>query len=113
MPQLIGLDLQEGQMEYRLPSLDCVDILFEDRSQLIGVEVKSHISCEADILRGLFQCVKYRHLIESEQLINNRQPDSRTILVLQGEFPSNLLGIKNMLGIEVIDNVDIGHHGLV
>lgn len=112
IPQLIGLNLQEGKMEYRLPSLDCIDILFQDRSQLIGVEVKSTISCEADILRGLFQCVKYRHLIEAEQIIKNRQPDSRTILVLQGEFPPSLLGIKNMLGIEVIDMVDIGQHTL-
>lgn len=112
MPQLIGLDLKEGEMEYRLPSLDCIDILFKDKSQLIGVEVKSAISCEADILRGLFQCIKYKHLIESEQIIKNRQPDSRTILVLQGEFPSSLLGIKNMLGIEVIDKIDIGPDNL-
>lgn len=107
MPRLIGLDLKEGEMEYRLPSLDCIDILFQDKSQLIGVEVKSAISCEADILRGLFQCIKYKHLIESEQIIKNKQPDSRVILVLQGEFPSSLLGIKNILGIEVIDKIDI------
>lgn len=111
-PQLIGLDLKEGIMEYRLPSLDCIDILFEDKSQLIGVEVKSVISSEADILRGIFQCIKYKHLIESEQIIKNRLPDSRTILVLQGKFPSSLLAIKNMLGIEVIDKVDIVEYNL-
>lgn len=106
-PYLIGLNVCEGVTEYKLPSADCIDILFIKKDQFIGVEVKSIISAEEDILRGLFQCVKYKYLIEAEQIVKNKEPNSRIILVLQGKFPSKLLGVKNVLGIEVIDQIVI------
>ena len=76
-----------------------------DNNTKIGVEVKSKISDTSDILRGFFQCIKYKHLIEAEQLVNNEQPDSRVILALEGQLPSELIAIKNVLEIEVIDNI--------
>jgi hypothetical protein len=106
-PALLGLknDIAIGQVEYTLPSADTVDILFKDKEQKIGVEVKSIISDTADILRGLFQCVKYKHLIEAEQTVNDLQPNSKVILALQGQLPKQLALVKNLLGIEVIDNI--------
>lgn len=107
-PQLIGLDkkVAKGQTEYPLPSGDKIDVLFRYKNQSIGIEVKSKISNSADILRGIFQCVKYKILIEAEQIVNNRLPDSRVILVLQGSLPNHLIIVKNLLGIEVIDNIN-------
>jgi hypothetical protein len=106
-PSLIGLSnyLDKGKTEYLLPSADCIDVIFEDKSTKIGVEVKSRISNEGDILRGLFQCVKYKYLIEAEQVVKNFEPDSRIILVLEGKFPNSLIGVKNALGIEVLDQI--------
>lgn len=106
-PHIIGINTLAGQTEYKLPSADCIDILFVNKKQLIGVEVKSIISNEDDILRGIFQCVKYKYLIESEQIVKNEEPNSRVILVLEGKFPMRLLGVKNVLGIEVIDQIKI------
>lgn len=108
-PALLGLNdnVGKGQTEYALPSADTVDILFKNNEQKIGVEVKSSISDTADILRGLFQCVKYKHLIEAEQIVNDHQPNSRVILALQGHLPKQLTLVKNLLGIEVIDNIQI------
>lgn len=106
-PSIIGLskDLKKGQTEYLLPSADAVDILFKDEELKIGVEVKSIISNSADILRGLFQCVKYKYLIEAEQTINDQLPNSRVILALQGHLPKELTLVKNLLGIEVVENI--------
>lgn len=92
-------------MEYRLPSADRLDVLFLHGAQRIGVEVKSDISDAGDVLRGLFQCVKYRVLIEAEQVAQGEAPNSRVVLVLQGQLPANLLGLKNALGIEVLEDI--------
>ena len=106
-PSVLGLsnDLQNGIQEYKLPSADTVDVLFTDKELKIGVEVKSSISDTADILRGLFQCVKYKYLIEAEQIVNDKLPNSRVILALQGQLPDELTLVKNLLGIEVVDRL--------
>jgi hypothetical protein len=106
-PSAVGLseNLEVGEIEYCLPSADTVDVLFREKSQKIGVEAKSIISDTADILRGLFQCVKYKHLIEAEQIVLDEIPNSRIILALQGVLPDELVLVKNLLGIEVIENV--------
>lgn len=101
LPATVGI----GQTEYCLPSADSIDIVFVDNNTKIGVEVKSKISDTADILRGLFQCVKYKHLIEAEQIVNNKQRDSRIILALEGQLPIELTAVKNILGIEVVDRI--------
>ena len=108
-PSAVGLseNLEVGEIEYCLPSADTVDVLFREKSQKIGVEAKSIISDTADILRGLFQCVKYKHLIEAEQIVLDEIPNSRIILALQGVLPDELVLVKNLLGIEVIENVKI------
>lgn len=106
-PYLIGLETLTGEVEYKLPSGDRLDILFKDNNLLIGVEVKSFISSDADILRGLFQCVKYIAVIEATQKSENQIPNARVILALQNRLPSELMQIKNILGIEVIDNIVI------
>lgn len=108
-PQILGLseNIKPGITEYQLPSNDSIDVLFKDKDLVVGVEVKSKISLSGDILRGLFQCVKYKSLIEAEQIVNDEYPKSRVILALQGEFPDELTIVKNILEIEVIDKINI------
>lgn len=108
-PSVISLPnhIGTGQTEYILPSSDAIDIVFMDNNTKIGIEVKSKISDTADILRGFFQCVKYKSLIEAEQVVTNKQPDSRVVLVLEGQLPKELVSVKNILGIEVIDEIKI------
>jgi len=108
-PDVLGLknNIEKVQMEYKLLSADSIDILFKVKNTKIGVEVKSNISDETDILRGIFQCVKYKCLIEAEQIIKNEIPNCRVILALQGELPKELLIIKKILDVEIIDNIEI------
>lgn len=108
-PESLGLnkDLMVGVIEYQLPSNDKIDVVFTDQNLKIGIEVKSRISDNIDILRGLFQCVKYKSLVEAEQAIENLRPNGRIILALESGFPAELIGVKNILGIEVVDNIKI------
>ena len=107
-PTAIGLSekIGVGKTEHRLISEDVIDVVFTHKNTIIGVEVKSRISNFDDIYRGIFQCIKYKHLIEAEQKIENKQPDSRVILALEGQLPEELIAVKNILGIEVIEKIN-------
>ena len=98
----IGL---ESEVEKYLPSGDSIDVFFENRGNWIGVEVKSKTSDELDILRGLYQCVKYLAVMESYQSVLDDNKQTRVILALGGAFPETIIPIKNILGIEVVENI--------
>lgn len=106
-PALIGLpsSIAPGENEHSLPSGDLLDVFFMHLKEHIGIEVKSHISDSADITRGLYQCVKYRAVLEARQAANGEPQNVRTILVLGGELPIELLSLKNVLDIEVFEKV--------
>ena len=65
-PRSVGLkkSLAPGETEHKLPSGDIPD-LFQSARDRIAVEVKSHLSNEADLMRGIFQCVKYRAILRA------------------------------------------------
>jgi hypothetical protein len=102
-PDIIGLkkSFAPGEVEFAFPSLDSVDVVFENKKEVVGVEVKSHTSNEDDIRRGLWQCVKYKALLETRERVNQRQRDVSLILAMGKPFPSSLIGEQNTLGIDV------------
>jgi hypothetical protein len=106
-PQVLDLprSLGKGQIEYEFPSADAVDVLFIHGQKWIGVEVKAKNSPIEDIARGIYQCIKYRALIEAKQMVDQKKPNADVRLVLEGKFPKDLFGLKNTLGIEVIDSI--------
>ncbi|MCX5675657.1 MAG: hypothetical protein NTX87_11685 [Planctomycetota bacterium] len=106
-PSAVGLEAgtPRGDVEYELPSGDTIDVLFRDKKDWVAVEVKSRISDDADVLRGLFQCVKYRALVEAVQVASELPQNARALLVLEGELPAGLVALRNLLGIEVVEMV--------
>ena len=89
-PRSIGIRLKKPnppETEKILLSGDRMDVFFENKHHWIGVEVKSEISDEKDIERGLYKCVKYRAVMEKQILDWGIQKDVRVILVLGGELP--------------------------
>lgn len=106
-PEILGLPVSagRGQVEYPLPSRDCLDVFFRHAQEAVCAEVKSAISDEADIVRGIFQCVKYSALLEAEQATKGDQRKARAVLVLESRLPARLIPMKNILGIEVIEGV--------
>jgi len=102
-PDLLNLkNVRLEAIEYKLLTQDSIDVLFCDNVMKIAVEVKSKISPKSDILRGILQCIKYKYLIEAEQILKNEQPSCSSILALEGKIPTELNYVKNLLGIEVI-----------
>lgn len=106
-PAAIGLKATtpHGITECSLLSGDFLDVSFRDEKIWVAAEVKSALSNEADIIRGLFQCVKYRAVMEAVLISQSRPQNARAILVLESKLPQSLIPLKNVLGIEVVDCV--------
>ena len=91
--------------EHRLPSGDRVDVLIRNRAQIWAVEVKPASSDEADIARGFFQCIKYRAVLAAEVGFLRHRHEIQCCLALGSPMPRNLVGLRNALGVTVIENV--------
>lgn len=105
-PHVIGLPRNlKGETEFPFISADRIDVLFKSRSTWIGVEVKGVRSDDADIMRGIFQCVKYKALIEAAQRYEQVEIDSRVILVLGAKLPDVLRRIVGLLKIELKEQI--------
>lgn len=106
-PTLVGLSASgfSAQVEYIFPSADTVDVLFSGKGQRVAVEVKSRISDSSDLLRGIFQCVKYRALLDAEAAIERRRADGHVLLAIEGTLPAELALVARTLGIAVLDGV--------
>jgi hypothetical protein len=112
-PALIGLSasLAPGTTEYRLPSGDVIDVLFQGRQRRIGVEVKSYISDSVDIVRGLFQCVKYLALLKALRTWEGKSYAVEVVLAIEGAFPKELVSLRNLLGVRVVESISIERSG--
>jgi len=108
-PVLFGLPISSpvGLQEHALPSGDTLDVSFRHRENWVAAEVKSARSPEADIIRGIYQCVKYLAVMRAVQTSEDQDRSARVVLVLGGAFPSWLLPLKNQLGVEAIENVQV------
>lgn len=107
-PHAIGLPKKTpvGATEYGLPSGDFLDVSFKSKKTWVAVEVKSKISDQADIVRGIFQCVKYQAVLDAVLLSESKEQDANAILVLESKLPTHLLPLCNLLGVKVIDGVN-------
>ena len=108
-PRSVGLNksLAPGDTEYQLPSGDIPDILFQNTRRRIAVEVKSHISNEADLRRGIFQCVKYRAILKACRSLEGKTYEADALLAIQGSLSKELISVKNTLGVKVVENVQV------
>ncbi len=106
-PHLVGLEQGDpaGNPEYDLPSGDSVDVVFDYASQLHAVEVKPANAPVGDITRGLFQCVKYRAVMQAQaRYLRDRRPLT-VCLALGGRLPSQLISLRNSLNVEVYEGL--------
>jgi hypothetical protein len=99
-----------ANFEEEFMSGDKVDVMLDDaeKRQRICIEVKSRVSQYADLMRGIFQCVKYRAILaaqESYELKRNkahRLRKLRTFLVTENELPGNLKEVCSILDVNAI-----------
>lgn len=106
-PQLLGLNAADtlSEIEHCLPSGDSIDVLFETRARLIGVEVKPASSPKEDVTRGLFQCVKYRAVLQARARFTHDHRLISSVLILGGPLPHELIPLRNSLKVEVREKV--------
>ncbi len=102
-PKLVGLPkgTAKGRTEYLFASADCADVVFTIPKSLVGVEVKSRLSNDADLTRGIFQAVKYQALLRAEQKARLQPPTATAVLVSEQALSEKLRNLATVLGIGV------------
>lgn len=98
-PQKIGLakSFGKGDTESMLLSGDEVDVLFGKGANYVVVEVKSCRSNDVDLRRGIYQCVKYRAVKQSEH--KPHEVAVRAILVTERELNEELKARARLLDV--------------
>ena len=87
--------------EYPLRSGDKIDVVFEDKNEIYAYEAKSIRSDLNDIERGIFQCVKYKSVIEAEMKTGLREKKKIICsLVTETKMPAALRKYCETLGIK-------------
>lgn len=106
-PAAIGIgNVAERDMERILLSADRLDVWFRQYDgTCIAVEVKSSISTDADVMRGLYQCVKYKAIMDAENTVHGDRHTNKAILVLGGSLSEENRYVRDKLGIIVIENI--------
>ena len=106
-PGWVGLrkGLSPGETEAPLYSGDSLDVLFKDSRQRTAVEIKGRSASRSDIVRGLFQCVKYEAVLNAEARVNGLSLDCEAVLALGGVLPGDLVALRHTLGVRVFQNV--------
>ncbi len=99
----------EPVVEYPFPSCDRVDVLFKYSDQWIAVEVKSRISDSIDCERGIYQCVKYRALLEAMKKDSEYDVPEKiqVVLLLENHLPKKLKPKAERLNIKVIEGIKV------
>lgn len=109
-PDLVGLPRSYGPgvVEVSLYSGDRIDVQFRTSTRRVAVEVKPAGSGLAEVVRGMFQCVKYLAVMEAESKAEQAQVDCSVVLALGGEMPTALASLRAVLGIEVRSSLGTG-----
>ena len=106
-PGWVGLPrgLSPGKTEARLYSGDSLDVLFRDSKRRTAVEVKGRSALPTDIVRGLFQCVKYEAVLNAQARARGLPLDCEAVLALGGGVPSDLVALRHTLGVKVFEDL--------
>lgn len=83
-----NLKALKAETEFKLLSGDRVDVVFLAKGKSVVVEVKSRDSNEADLERGLYQCIKYRAVKAASD--GRKDADVQAILLTEQPLPSDL-----------------------
>lgn len=102
-PSCLGVtEIINADVEHILPSGDRLDVYFEciDGSR-VAVEVKPSISDDSDITRGIFQCIKYKAILEALTKADGTNAPVKAILVVRRDFSDLHQRLINLLGVDV------------
>lgn len=108
-PHSIGIldPILHSEVEFKLLSQDKIDVYFKTSNDIFALEVKSEISNDADIIRGIFQAVKYKSLLEAQNKISGDTRSIHSILVISRPLHEEGQRIAAILDVQIIENFKI------
>lgn len=95
-----------GETELILHSLDRLDVSFSTNTTWDCVEVKPSTSDDNDLLRGIFQVVKYKALLRATLLMRGQVKSVRCVLALGGPAPHVIKAVARQLSVAVYDDLE-------
>ena len=102
-PESLGITgVTRKETEHPLPSGDRLDVYFETSDCRYAIEVKPSTSPDDDITRGIFQCVKYRAILEAIRKVEYGKYDISTLLVIAGSMSDKNKILAEVLGIKYV-----------
>lgn len=104
-PRLVGVKRRgSGEEERWLWSGDEVDVYFEGAA--VAIEVKAGNAKCGELHRGVFQCIKYKAVLEAQQVSEGEVPTADCRLATGGRLPDELRRLCERLGVEYFDELD-------
>lgn len=105
-PDKVGIigEIKFSDIEHTVLSQDRIDVLIATKNTSYAIEVKSEISNDDDIVRGVFQAVKYKAVLEAQSKINGDTTDVKSILVLSRDLPELAAKMAKILDVTVLEN---------
>lgn len=107
-PESLGITgVSRKETEHPLPSGDRLDVYFETSDTRYAIEVKPSTSPDDDITRGIFQCVKYKAVMEAVRKVKFSKYDIVTLLVIAGPMSKQNEQLADALKIKYIELLNI------
>ena len=90
-------------VEHPLPSGDRLDVYFETSDTRYAIEVKPSTSSDDDIIRGIFQCIKYKAVLEAMRKVECDRYSISTLLVVAGTMSDRNKQLAKALEIKSVN----------
>ena len=107
-PESLGINgVIRKETEYPLPSGDRLDVYFETSDCRYAIEVKPSTSPDDDITRGIFQCVKYKAVMEAIRKVEYGRYAISALLIVAGSMSDRNKQLAEALEIKCIEHLKI------
>ena len=107
-PESLGLTgVNRKETEYPLPSGDRLDVYFETSDCRYAIEVKPSTSPDDDITRGIFQCVKYKSVMEAIRKVEYGRYAISALLIVAGSMSDRNKQLAGALESKCIEHLKI------
>ena len=103
-PESLGITgVIRKETEHPLPSGDRLDVYFETSDSRYAIEVKPSTSSDDDIIRGIFQCTKYKAVLEAMRKVECDRYSISTLLVVAGTMSDRNKQLAEALEIKSVN----------
>jgi hypothetical protein len=87
-------------------------VCFSIKDKFVIAEIKSEISPEDDIRKGVFQCIKYRAVIRAHQKLKRVIPNGDAVLVVGKKMSAEARQLADDLSVEFFDGITTSQQGV-